>query len=487
MTHEPDGLAALESRIARDLSYLDYPPENWVAPRKDLDGNPMPDVLIVGAGMCGLAAAFALRRLGISNIRIIDAAQKGLEGPWITMARMETLRSPKHLTGPALGMASLTFRAWYEAIYGPDAWPSLGRIPRLMWADYMRWYAEATDAPVEHETQLVRLSEGERCVCARLADAQDDRAEIVSARHVVLATGREGLAAPRIPPAFAEHRGTRVFHTGDAPHRDMFKDRRVVVIGIAASAFDYAAEALEAGASQVTMLSRRAELSRINKAKHITTLGVAHGLPHLPDADKFEIFSEITSYAIVPPRDSVLRVTRHANAEIRMGFEVLGVDLVNDELKLETNNGTLIADVVVLGTGFRIDVAADSVLSEHARHIKTWGDVLTDQKGRNELLNFPYLMPDFAFAPRAEGNLKTLLSRTHCFNHAAMVSLGNLANDIPAVSEGADRLSREIASRLQYEDRATLIAGLKAYQEPELDGSEAPDVTGWYPPLAQDD
>ena len=37
-------------------------------------------------------------------------------------ARMDTLRSPKTLTGPALGVPSLTFRAWYEAKYGLDAW-----------------------------------------------------------------------------------------------------------------------------------------------------------------------------------------------------------------------------------------------------------------------------------------------------------------------------------------------------------------------------
>ena len=32
----------------------------------------------------------------------------------MTYARMETLRSPKQLVGPAYGMASLTFRAWHE-------------------------------------------------------------------------------------------------------------------------------------------------------------------------------------------------------------------------------------------------------------------------------------------------------------------------------------------------------------------------------------
>ena len=88
----------------------------------------MADVAIVGGGMCGLAAAFALRRLGISNITHVDRRAEGLEGPWLTYARMNTLRSPKHLTGPAMGLPNLTFRAWYEA--QGHAWEGLDRISR---------------------------------------------------------------------------------------------------------------------------------------------------------------------------------------------------------------------------------------------------------------------------------------------------------------------------------------------------------------------
>ena len=102
----------------------------------------MADVLIVGAGMCGLAAAFALRRLGVSNLRHVDRSPAGREGPWLTCARMETLRSPKHLTGPVLGLPGLTFRAWWEA--RGDDWEALGRIPRTVWMEYLDWYRRVT-------------------------------------------------------------------------------------------------------------------------------------------------------------------------------------------------------------------------------------------------------------------------------------------------------------------------------------------------------
>ena len=89
------GLAGLEQDLARDFACLNYPPDDWIPRRNAPDGEPALDVLIVGGGMCGITAAFALRRLGISDLRVIDMADSGSEGPWLTFARMPTLRSPK--------------------------------------------------------------------------------------------------------------------------------------------------------------------------------------------------------------------------------------------------------------------------------------------------------------------------------------------------------------------------------------------------------
>jgi cation diffusion facilitator CzcD-associated flavoprotein CzcO len=91
-----------------------------VPERTGPDGKRVLDVLVVGAGMCGQTAGWNLLREGIRNIRVIDRNPHGQEGPWNTMARMPILRSPKHLTGPDLGVPSLTFRAWYEAQHGAE-------------------------------------------------------------------------------------------------------------------------------------------------------------------------------------------------------------------------------------------------------------------------------------------------------------------------------------------------------------------------------
>ena len=101
----PCGLADLEVRLAEDLARLNYPPANWIPAR---DGRT--DVAIVGGGMCGLTAAFALLRHGVRTIRILDRAQAGREGPWITTARMETpaLAERTHRPGLRHGLADVS-------------------------------------------------------------------------------------------------------------------------------------------------------------------------------------------------------------------------------------------------------------------------------------------------------------------------------------------------------------------------------------------
>src|SRR6185295_10115670 len=113
--------------------------------------------LVVGGGMCGQTAAFALLREGIRNIRCVDREPYGREGPWATYARMEILRSPKHLTGPDLGVAALTYRAWHEARYGTEHWEKLHKIPRLDWAAYLLWVRETAGLKIENAVEATGL------------------------------------------------------------------------------------------------------------------------------------------------------------------------------------------------------------------------------------------------------------------------------------------------------------------------------------------
>ena len=112
------GLAALEERLRDDFVTLGWPAKAWI-PASTRKGLPVHDVLVIGAGQAGLALSMALQQVGIRPV-LLDRSAPDFEGPWATTARMETLRSPKELTGPAMGVAALSFRAWFIAQFGLD-------------------------------------------------------------------------------------------------------------------------------------------------------------------------------------------------------------------------------------------------------------------------------------------------------------------------------------------------------------------------------
>ena len=473
-------LAGLEADLARDFALLNYPPANWVPEKYGPAGQPLCDVLIVGAGMCGLTASFALKRLGLMRQRLIDRATAGQEGPWLTFARMDRLRSPKHLAGPAMGLANLTFRAWYEAQYGAQAWEALGRISRAMWAEYLAWYGRATGACVENDVTLQRIEPADGYLLARLLHA-DGRRETVHARKIVLATGRENPGQARIPKVLQLEYGRGVLHSADAIDFASLADKSVAVIGLAASAFDNAACALEAGAAEVVMLGRAMAMPRVNKAKQIVYAGFVHGYPEMMDAERFAWLSQVFSGGVAAPRESVQRFTRHPQARLRLGCEVTACRRRGERLELLTTTGPLTTDLVILGTGFDVDVAGARVMT-FADRLQLWRDRLPSESKESDLAAFPYLDSGFRYTT-TDAELIPHANRLHAFSHVCMVSLGNLANDIPAVTEGAERLARAIAIDLFQEDKAIHWQRLADYDEPELLGDEIPGLGAWSPPL----
>src|SRR5256885_2027910 len=205
-------LPELERLARHEVAQLRYPPPNWVLPRNAADGRAMLDVLVVGGGMCGQTATFALLREGVTNVRCLDRAARGAEGPWTTFARMDILRSPKHLTGPDLGIASLTYRAYHEAKFGLEDWERLHKIDRVEWARYLMWVRETVGIPVENgiAVRTIDLVPG----AVRVSTAN----ETLQARKVVLAMGREGTGALRWPAFATFHPARRspgVYHSAD--------------------------------------------------------------------------------------------------------------------------------------------------------------------------------------------------------------------------------------------------------------------------------
>ncbi len=470
----PEGLDALEARLQQDLAWLELPAKSWVPPR-EADGQPVIDVAIIGGGMAGLVASGMLKRMGVANHVVLDKAPAGHEGPWITFARMRTLRSPKQLTGPAMGLPALTFRAYYEARYGRAAWEALDRAPREIWMDYLIWYRRVLDLPVRNGISvdaIVPRKDG----MLDLTYRQNGRVERMIARHVVLATGRDGLGGPFVP-SIADRIDRKFWaHTADEIDFAALRGKRVGVVGAGASAMDNAATALEGGAARLDMFVRRKELPRINKFTGIGSQGVVHGFAGLPDEWKWRFLNYAMSQQTPPPRPSVLRVSAFPQAHLHLESPIAGLEQIGDHIEVTTPKGRYPVDFLIFGTGFKIELANRPELASVAPHIRLWRDRFPAPAGmaNAELEGSPDLGGAFEFLETEPGACPAL-SKIHCFNFPATLSHGKLTGDIPAISEGADRLARGIVRSLFVADREQHFENLQAFDTPELLGDEWAD------------
>ena len=430
--------------------------------------------------MCGQTAAFALMREGVRNYRIVERKSAGLEGPWATFARMDTLRSPKHLTGPDLGVPSLTFRAWYEAQRGTAGWAALYKIPRLEWAAYLLWVRRVLDLPIENHVEVTRLELKGEFIRATLRGAHGE--ETVLARKVVLALGRDGSGAPRWPQfaSFvpnAAHSTARIFHSADDIDFEAFSGKSVGVLGAGASGFDNAGTALEAGATSVTLFARRPILPQVNKSKWTSFPGFLRGFHSLDDTRRWRFFTYIFSEQVPPPFESVLRCEGHPGFGVRLAepWTDLAVDATG--VTVTTSLATHHFDAVIIATGFEVDMMERPEVAAFRKHAVIWADRVSkdEAEGHPEEAHFPYLGDGFQLLEKAPGAAPGLRN-VHIFNWGCTMSHGALAGDIPGLAIGANRLAEAIVRDLFVADADRHYEALLAHEEEEL------KTTGMYVP-----
>jgi thioredoxin reductase len=301
------GIAALETlaRRARDeLALFDYPDRAWVTPVRDGNGDRVHNVLVAGGGQNGLGIAFALRRERIDGVTVLDENPPGQEGPWATYARMLTLRTLKFLTGPDLGVAALTFRAWHEAQYGEQSWNDLIRIPREEWMRYLIWFRATLNLPVRNGVRLDRIEPRGDLLAVHLTTP--DGPEVAVTRKLVLASGMQGAGRPRVPEFVRENLPKEYWaHTTESIDFAHLASKRIAVIGAGASAFDNAATALEAGAAGVDLFFRRPELPTANPYRALESRGFFRNFGDLSDDDRWRFMRRLLAMPMPPPVDTV--------------------------------------------------------------------------------------------------------------------------------------------------------------------------------------
>ncbi|MFM0324286.1 SidA/IucD/PvdA family monooxygenase [Caballeronia glebae] len=454
-----------EARRALDL--LGPAPENWVPLRAGIDH----DVMIVGGGQTGCALAFALRRAGIGRTSVIDAAADAAgAGVWLNRARMNLLRTPKTLVGPEIDVAGVSFRAWYEARYGRDAYQSIERAPRKTWAAYLAWYRAFLDIAVRYGVRLARIEPaGDHF---RLHLEADGETRVETARKVVLCNGVAGNGRAYVPEALAHLPPGFLAHTSQAIDFAALHGKSVAVIGAAASAFDAAATALEAGAADVHLFARRDVLAAKPVSRTRGYPGAYDNYPGLPDALRWSQARRFRREGSTPPRDSVERVTRFANFHLHLGANIEAARIEAHRIALNVRGEVFAFDFAIAGTGYLIDLFARPELADIAPHVRLWRDQYTPPPAEADagLGAHPYLGEALEYTERTPGAAPWLRD-IHVYNPAGFVSAGVPVGDVPSMRRDIPAVVRRISRDLFHADFDAHAARLNADVPADFDAT----------------
>ena len=454
-------LSDLEAQVEHDLDLLNHPKTPWVPPRQHPSGAPVVDVLIVGGGQSGLALSFALRRENVANVIAVDRNPKGAEGPWNTYARMPLLRTALDLTGPDLGIPSLTPRAWFTAKHGAPAWDALLRFPTADWHEYLAWYRRVLNIPVWNETEVGPLEADQPASPDSLIRVPlrptgvSGRDGVVYAREVVLANGLEGCGEWHVPAQITEALPPeRYAQANGVIDFGALKGQRVAVLGANAGAFDNAAVALEAGAREAHLFVRRREIAKVNAHKPFDNVAYLKHFADFSELERWRITSHVLRTHQPPPQETFDRAVALDGFHMHEDAGWKSVDMDGDVICVETVRGERFKfDFVIAATGHVNDFTLRTETSALADKIALWRDRFTPPKGEEypSAGTYPYLGRNFEFTEKTPGQAP-YLHHIHCFTLGTLPSLGMTGSSVTTMRYGVPRILEGITRQLFLDD-----------------------------------
>ncbi len=462
-----DALIALEAQVHADLAKTAHPDAAWLTPKLGPDDSPALDVLVVGAGQSGLATAFGLVRSQVNNVLVLDKSEEGQEGPWLTYARMNTLRSPKHFTGPDLDIPSLTYQSWHEARFGEKDWQTLDLIPRALWAEYLLWFRRVVDLPVRNGCEVVDIAPAAGGLLAAKVQTSTG-VDTVFTRKIVLATGQEGMGDWIIPEPLRHLPSSLCVHTAQLIDFAGLRGKQVAVIGAGASAFDNAATALEAGAAEVHLFCRRAEIQVIQPYRWLTFRGFLRHFCELDDAWRWRFMRAVLEMREGFPQATYDRCARHANFRLHEAAPVEAAGETGRGVELQTPKGAFAMDFVICATGIDINFTGRSELRNCAANIAAWADRYQPPAHEHSprLGRFPYLADDYALVERVAGETPWIAD-IHVFAIASTMSFGPSGSSINAMTTAVPKLVHGLTRGLFRADVERHWASFRAYDVPQ--------------------
>lgn len=224
----------------RKAQSRDFRGPNWLDQRKQslkYDGRD-PDVIVVGCGQAGLAAAAHLTTLGVDALIVDRGARVG--DNWRKRYHALRLHNQTHVN-------HLPFMPF------PPTWPTY--IPKDKLAGWFEAYAEAMELNVWTETEFEGGDYDAAARCWRVSlRCADGTRRVMQPKHIVMATGVSGI--PNIPdiPTLSNFDG-QVMHSSGYQDGDAWAGKSVMVLGTGTSGHDIAQD-LQACGAQVTIVQR---------------------------------------------------------------------------------------------------------------------------------------------------------------------------------------------------------------------------------------
>lgn len=459
-------LHGLTAALYADLEIVSYPGRTWDYSR---EANIL-EVAILGAGQVGKSAAFGLRQQGISRVRIFDRRPAGHEGVWRKFARNALLRSPKKVTGGLdWGVPNLSFRRWCEACYGADYWQKISYIPRPLWASYLDWYGKVLDLPIQNDTHIHDITWHESEQCFWLHAQHQGQPDIYKARFIIFATGMECAGGKNIPSIVQKSLPNHCYyHTMDDIDFPSFSDKRVIIVGGGASAFDNALLLLKAGAKSVDLTIRRPHLPHLNRIRWSEWNGYHRHYIDLPDEMKWAYSLSELRLGQLPPAHTYYQAMGDPRFKLYTNAPVKSLSYENNEIVGSYGDGEkshlFRHDALICGTGFVTDIDRQGELRSLSPHIARWQDYFTPAPGDEhaEMSHYPYLGKSLEFIPKSADH--DYLSRCYYLSCGAALLSGFRAN-LTDLQFALPRITYDIGRRLFIEHKDEIKADFEAYDK----------------------
>jgi len=324
------------------------------------------EVAVVGAGPYGLSVAAHLRRAGIAAHVFGEPM-----GFWrANMPKGMLLRSPwraTHLSDPD-GTLSLDR---YASAHGVD---DRKPLPLEQFVAYGEWFQRHA-APEIDRRAVQSIDAAPAGFTLRLADG-----DLVSADRVVVATGLRNQEYR--PPLFQDLAPAFVSHTCEHADLSVFRGRRVAVIGRGQSACESAALLAEAGA-QPELISRgdihwlgisaNGTARKTLRRRLRETLASPSEIGPFPLSWLVEVPGAVRLLAPHMREEFSRRCLRaaaagwlkprFANATRRAVRAITAAQVRGQRIVLDLGDATQTYDHVLLGTGYRVDIARLGILA----------------------------------------------------------------------------------------------------------------------------